>query len=1629
MTNDYTVQNNSDFRNDLVLAGLDQPIDMAMLPNQKVLILEKTGSIQLLDLSAEPSNAVEYLTLPNVASGQERGLTAITLDPDFESNGYFYVYYSKEEGNSSRFQISRFTHHDEHNHAHLQDELVVWQANERANDSYHFGGGLSFGPDGLLYLTTGDVFNRPQTAQDLTHSGGKIIRIDPAAADVHGPWVRGGDNSALIPDDNPFADGPGGNLDEIWAYGLRNPFRATWDLDWDLTTDNPEFATGRFFIGEVGGNVQSTAQEDIHIGIAGANYGWPNVEGISGNPLYSDPIFTYGHTTRTPNGGAIAGGFVYRGGDTQTQFEFPDTFDNSYFFADYVLGWIRYLKFDAAGNVIDADPSTTELDAFNFDESVITPVALKQGLDGALYYASIYTGELRRITFNSGNQAPTIEQVNADTTLVTASSPINFSSLATDPENDELTYLWDFGDGNQAHGRNVTHSYDDNGAYEVVLRVTDGNQSVVASPIDIIVGTPPSASILSPGNNALFRAGESIHISGDAFDPDGVLNDESYEWTVRFIHNDHFHPELTAVSGPDISFDIGTTGHDYSDHTGYEITLTVTDADGLSDTETVTIFPDKVDLSFGSNLPVNIVFTLDGLPRTGPFVHDTAINFEHTISVPETVFWDGNVYTFEGWSNSVTTATQTITVPEFDLALTASYGSSGEIPFITDGLVLHLEGDAGVTTDATGQVTAWSDQSGLGNDLVATGDPTLVTGGLNGHSIIEFDGSGDQLRRTLELHGLPAGNTNRSVFLVAKYDGTGYGGFSYGDNRGNQTFGAIVDPSGDLMVQAWGHTNDYSSNVQGTGAGWLVQGIVHESSQLSHYKDGVMIDSRNHTYNTDVANGDGLFIGSEIDSNPYVDMDVAAVLVYDRALSQVERQQVETYLHQKYFDSTPINQSPEAVADLLSTEENTEYLFSVNDLLSNDHLGDTPTTVTTIDGLSINGGTIDPSGTGSYVYTPAESFSGLDTFSYTITDADGETSTATVTVDVTAVVNQSPEAVADETTTLENTAVVITATELLSNDNLGDVPTTLTAVDAVSLQGGTITPNGADSYIYTPADGFTGLDHFTYTITDADGENSSASVEITVTDSDVDGLAVTDGLVLHLEGDAGVTTDATGQITAWSDQSGLGNDLVATGDPTLVTGGLNGHSIIEFDGSGDQLRRTLELHGLPAGNTNRSVFLVAKYDGTGYGGFSYGDNRGNQTFGAIVDPSGDLMVQAWGHTNDYSSNVQGTGAGWLVQGIVHESSQLSHYKDGVMIDSRNHTYNTDVANGDGLFIGSEIDSNPYVDMDVAAVLVYDRALSQVERQQVETYLHQKYFDSTPINQSPEAVADLLSTEENTEYLFSVNDLLSNDHLGDTPTTVTTIDGLSINGGTIDPSGTGSYVYTPAESFSGLDTFSYTITDADGETSTATVTVDVTAVVNQSPEAVADETTTLENTAVVITATELLSNDNLGDVPTTLTAVDAVSLQGGTITPNGAGSYIYTPADGFTGLDHFTYTITDADGENSTAAVTIDVAAASGQTSQTVDFDNYLIVTQNSKPNQLLVDLEGVLFRFDASPAEGDAPHFHQMGAPSFLTQHNAGGNGDNIHFQLGRYDGQSFTFHGFDYSSGSVLWHGPNPER
>lgn len=252
----------------IIGTGLDGPSGFDMAPDGRIFILERTGTVKIYKngtLLPDP-----FVVLPSVASG-DRGLIGLAFDPDFTANKYVYFYYT---GLDLLNRLVRFS-------ASLDiatDGPVVLYQTSSLSEQLHVGGSIVFGPDGKLYFAVGDN-GYPPNAQNLGNPHGKLLRIN---------------RDGSIPQDNPFVGTPNA-LPELWAYGMRNPWRFTFDS-----------VTGYLYDGDVG----DYTWEEINRVERGRNYGWPTCEGVCNNPNYIDPIYTYNHDGLSS---AVTAGPVYRG--------------------------------------------------------------------------------------------------------------------------------------------------------------------------------------------------------------------------------------------------------------------------------------------------------------------------------------------------------------------------------------------------------------------------------------------------------------------------------------------------------------------------------------------------------------------------------------------------------------------------------------------------------------------------------------------------------------------------------------------------------------------------------------------------------------------------------------------------------------------------------------------------------------------------------------------------------------------------------------------------------------------------------------------------------------------------------------------------------------------------------------------------------------------------------------------------------------------------------------------------------------------------------------------------------------------------------------------------------------------
>ncbi|MEX0679219.1 MAG: PQQ-dependent sugar dehydrogenase [Pirellulales bacterium] len=629
------------FVNEAVVPGVTSATTMAFLPDGRMLVGELINKIFVVQPGENQPDPVPFLDLGSEFIQGEQGLQDMVLDPDFQTNNYFYVFYTKGYPTlENRDRVSRFT--ADGNSVVPGSEVVLWEDDVDAGE-LHLAGGITIGNDGKLYFTAGDFF-QPLLAQELDNYQGKLLRIN---------------KDGTIPLDNPFYDGAGPNKDEIWAYGLRNPYRIANDP-----------ATGRIYIGEVGGNDINTSIEEINLAIAGANYGWPLIEGDVDLPGMTPPIYSWPHAGRDA---AATAGLVYHG----TQF--PSEYEGNFFFADFAQNTIQRLIFDGNGDVLEA-VSFWPADGSTDGPSVGDPVKFVEGPDGSLYYIDIgFDGNhqpnpafIRRIRYTTDNLPP-IAVADADLTAGLPPLSVNFSSAGSfDPEGAAVTYDWDFDDTQTSTEANPTHIFTTAGQYTVRLIVSDGTSTTLAVDLIVTVGNPPVPTILMPSEGSFFRAGDTINYSGTATDiEDGPLPASAFSWSRVFHHETHTHPAGGPFTGSmSGSLVIPTTGHDFQGATSYEISLTVTDSSGIPASTSVEVYPDKVNLTFDT-VPSGLTLSIDGINKVTPFVLDDIINFQHTINAPDQSS-GGSFYGFVSWSDAGAQSHQIVT-PESNQSYVATF--------------------------------------------------------------------------------------------------------------------------------------------------------------------------------------------------------------------------------------------------------------------------------------------------------------------------------------------------------------------------------------------------------------------------------------------------------------------------------------------------------------------------------------------------------------------------------------------------------------------------------------------------------------------------------------------------------------------------------------------------------------------------------------------------------------------------------------------------------------------------------------------------------------------------------------------------------------------------------------------
>jgi PKD repeat protein len=655
--------------------NLRGPTAVAYAPDGRTFVAEKNGRVRVVNPGEEDASTLIDLT-DEVNSYSDRGMLGIAADTDFATNGYLYLLYTFElnpgDPDSDAAMVSKLTRvtvlpdNTLANPADPETVILGKDSDEpcpvpdneldciTADYYWHTIGTVRSDPaDGTLWLGSGDshpseVDTFSWRTYDPTSFAGKIIHIDRQG--------RGLPGHPFCPSETDLNK----VCTKVYAMGFRNPFRF-------------HLRPGK---GPVVGDVGAESKEEVDFLVPGGNYGWPCYEGTvkptsrSSHPvcvdLYSKegtpeaalpPNWEYDHD----NGASVTVGPIYDG-DT-----YPSHYKGDLFVGDFVQGWIKRLE-------IDENDQVTEV--HDFADVWMAGVDLEMHPSGDLsdvrFGYSPFPPSVTRYTYSGSTNSPPDVEASADPDTGAPPLLVQFTgSESSDPDNDELTFDWDFGDGSpHSDEPDPAHTYAALGEFTARLTVTDsvGNDSTKTVRINVTPNLAPVVEIESPADESQYQGGAAVTLQGAATDPeDGALTGASLEWTVLLHHNTHIHT-LTAPSGEETSF---TPVVDHDADSYYEIRLTATDSEGRDASQTIELRPETANLELASSPPGAPLAYVDR-QEPAPFSHNTAVGYRAQITAPETFQRGGHTYRFVAWSDDGARS-HGITVPEGSPQYTATY--------------------------------------------------------------------------------------------------------------------------------------------------------------------------------------------------------------------------------------------------------------------------------------------------------------------------------------------------------------------------------------------------------------------------------------------------------------------------------------------------------------------------------------------------------------------------------------------------------------------------------------------------------------------------------------------------------------------------------------------------------------------------------------------------------------------------------------------------------------------------------------------------------------------------------------------------------------------------------------------
>ncbi|NJB72084.1 glucose/arabinose dehydrogenase/cytochrome c551/c552/type 1 glutamine amidotransferase [Saonia flava] len=583
---------------ELVVGDFYEPTEMAILPNRDVLVAQRRGEIMLYKHDTKEVKQVGYLdvyhkTLNTPGVNAEEGLMGLQKDPDFANNHWVYMYYAPT-GDKWVNRLSRFKF--ENDTIDMGSEQIILEVESQREICCHTGGSIAFGGDGLLYLSAGDnstPFN--EQGEKYVNNGFAPLNDTPGheqfdarrssgnSNDLRGKIMRikvNEDGSYDIPEGNLFPVGTPKSRPEIYTMGHRNPYRISVDQK-----------NGNLYWGDVGPDARADSLEtrgprgydEVGQAREAGNYGWPyfigdnyayreynyetgesgmafdpekplnnsrNNTGLTELPSAKSAFIWYPYTASSDfpgvgTGGrnAMAGPVYYTDMYPEGESRLPDYYDGKVIIYEWIRGWMKAVTLDPNGDFNKMEPFAPDIKLNNLIDMEVGPEGRIYLLEyGSGWFANNDDSGLSYIDFNGGNRPPVIEGVEVDVTSGKSPMAINAKIMAEDLEGNDITYVWDFGNGEtkETNVPEVAYTYADNGEYKISVEAKDDEGASASSEVtNIFVGnTRPEVKIdIVGGNQSFFIPGQAVEYKVSVTD-DGssdTIDDSNVYVSVNYM--------------------------------------------------------------------------------------------------------------------------------------------------------------------------------------------------------------------------------------------------------------------------------------------------------------------------------------------------------------------------------------------------------------------------------------------------------------------------------------------------------------------------------------------------------------------------------------------------------------------------------------------------------------------------------------------------------------------------------------------------------------------------------------------------------------------------------------------------------------------------------------------------------------------------------------------------------------------------------------------------------------------------------------------------------------------------------------------------------------------------------------